>query len=262
MWNGAIKYLFKYINKGHDRVTAAFYENSESCEIDEIKMYYDCRYISACEAVWRIFSFDIHHREPAVERLSFHLPGEQCVIFSDADPLEEVLNRPGVERSMFLAWMEANAEFDEAKHITYSEFPTKFVWKQAQKKWSPRKQRFAIGRVFYVPPGSGELYYLRILLNKVKGPKCFQDIRTVDGILYPTFKEACYALGLLDDDKEYINAIEEASFWGSGCYLRRLFATLLLSNSFSKPEHIWEKTWCLLAEDILARQRNLLQYQG
>ncbi|KAI9071577.1 hypothetical protein K1719_046472 [Acacia pycnantha] len=32
-------------------------------------------------------------------------------------------------------------------------------------------------------------------------------------------REACYALGLLDDDKEYIDAIKEASSWASGNYL-------------------------------------------
>lgn len=57
--NKSIKYLFKYVNKGHDRVTAAFYQsrnNDQGVQIrDEIKMYYDCRYLSACEATWRIF---------------------------------------------------------------------------------------------------------------------------------------------------------------------------------------------------------------
>lgn len=73
----SIKYLFKYINKGHDRVTATFYESANDASnqdiVDEIRMYYDCRYLSPCEAVWRIFSFDINYRDPSVERLMFHL---------------------------------------------------------------------------------------------------------------------------------------------------------------------------------------------
>ena len=75
----SIKYLFKYVNKGNDRVTATFYNTGNEC-YDEIKMYYDCRYLSACEAVWRIFSFDINYREPSVERLNFHLEGEEPVV--------------------------------------------------------------------------------------------------------------------------------------------------------------------------------------
>ena len=95
----SIKYLFKYVNKGNDRITISFYENKENGEsersIDEITQYYDCRYISACEATWRIFAFPINHREPGVERLSFHLPDEQTIVFEDDDPIDSVLDRCG-----------------------------------------------------------------------------------------------------------------------------------------------------------------------
>lgn len=46
----------------------------------------------------------------------------------------------------------------------------------------------------------------------MKGPTCYEDMRTVNGVMYPSFKDACYAMGLLDDDKEYIEAIKKASF--------------------------------------------------
>ncbi|XP_057249333.1 uncharacterized protein LOC130590793 [Beta vulgaris subsp. vulgaris] len=98
---------------------------------------------------------------------------------------------------------------------------------------------------------------LRTLLNFVKGATCYEDIRTVDWLVYPTFKEACYARGLLDDDKEYVDAITEASFRESGYYLRHLFSMLLLSGSMSKPEEVWHKTWQLLSDDILYKQRCL-----
>ncbi|KAI9128179.1 hypothetical protein K1719_001172 [Acacia pycnantha] len=74
----AIKYLFKYISKGNDRVIAGIYNKndqpSSQQSFDEISHYLNCRYVSSCEASWRIFGFDIHHRHPPVERLSFHLP--------------------------------------------------------------------------------------------------------------------------------------------------------------------------------------------
>ena len=107
----SIKYLLKYVNKGHDRVTVTFYNNvnerNQYVCVDEIKLYYDCRYLSACEAAWWIFSFDINYREPSVERLTFHLENEQSVIYSDDDDLEEVVNNPIIHCTKFLAWFDA-----------------------------------------------------------------------------------------------------------------------------------------------------------
>ncbi|XP_070052773.1 uncharacterized protein [Nicotiana tomentosiformis] len=260
----SIKYLFKYVNKGNDRVTAAFSQsvnNEDSGVVDEINMYCDCRYISPCEAAWRIFKFPIHHREPSVERLSFHLPNNQTVIFSDDDPIDAVVNRPTVKESIFLSWFEANKTFPEARELTYAEFPLKFVWKQNLKRWEKRRtSAFSIGRIFFVLPGSGEQYYLRLLLNVIKGPKSYEDLKNINGCDHETFRDACYTLGLLDDDKEYVDAIMEASNWGMASYLRQLFAMLLLSNSMSRPESVWQATWHLLSEDILHEERRILDH--
>ncbi|XP_072062019.1 uncharacterized protein [Arachis hypogaea] len=68
--SNAIKYLFKYVNKGLDRVAVRVSKEASSGEnaqvIDEIKQFYDCRYLSACEAVWRTLAYDIHQRWPSV----------------------------------------------------------------------------------------------------------------------------------------------------------------------------------------------------
>ncbi|XP_057770918.1 uncharacterized protein LOC130990707 [Salvia miltiorrhiza] len=264
----SIKYLFKYINKGNDRVTASFYNSSEKDDegrgIDEVNQYYDCRYISPCEAAWRVFGFEIQYKKPSVERLSYHLPGEHAVIFSEADRLEDILNRETIHESMLLGWFEANKMYVEAKELTYPEFPTKFVWKitENRRRWEPRKQGVSIGRLYYVPPGSGESFYLRCLLNIVRGATSYEDIRCVNGVQYSTFREACYALGLLEDDKEYIDGIVEASNWASASSLRRLFVTLLTSNSMSRPENVWSSTWNLLGDDILYQRRLVLRYPG
>ncbi|KAL8137435.1 hypothetical protein V2J09_003436 [Rumex salicifolius] len=82
--SGSIKYLFKYINKGSDRVTLGISSstgNRNDDDVDEIKNYYNCRYLSACEAAWRIFGFDIHYMYQSVQRLSYHLPNEQNIYF-------------------------------------------------------------------------------------------------------------------------------------------------------------------------------------
>ncbi|KAI9085306.1 hypothetical protein K1719_032683 [Acacia pycnantha] len=110
----AIKYLFKYISKGHDRVIAGIYDVNDGAGsqqgFDEISHYLNCRYISSCEASWRIFEFDIHHRQPPVERLSFHLPHQQSVYYSQTGRMSSLLNNPRVKESMFLAWMEKNKD--------------------------------------------------------------------------------------------------------------------------------------------------------
>ncbi|GJT75732.1 ATP-dependent DNA helicase PIF1-like protein [Tanacetum coccineum] len=91
--------------------------------------------------------------------------------------------------------------------------------------------------------------------RELSGAQKWEDFREFEGVAYPTCKEACYARGLLEDDKEYIEGIIEASEWGMGDYLRNYFVMLILSDSMSRPEIVWEKTWKLLAEDVLQLER-------
>jgi hypothetical protein len=48
-----------------------------------------------------------------------------------------------------------------------------------------------------------------LLLNVQVGCTSFEDIRTVDGQVFDSYHEACGALGLLANDKEFIDAIAE-----------------------------------------------------
>ena len=50
----------------------------------------------------------------------------------------------------------------------------------------------------YVPPNSGERYFLRLLLAAVLGQRSFKDAhRTVAGRVYPTYRATCVTAGLL-----------------------------------------------------------------
>jgi hypothetical protein len=96
----AIKYLYKYVYKGHDRATVVLSRldggnepRSRDAEpIDEIKMYLDARYISSSEAIWRIFHYRMHGRSPSVQRLAVHLPEKQLITFHDDENLQQVLD--------------------------------------------------------------------------------------------------------------------------------------------------------------------------
>ena len=121
---------------------------------------------------------------------------------------------------MFIEWMKANKQHEEARELTYVEFPPKWVWHKDVLEWMKRKFGRSISRIFYAHPASDERYYLRMLLNTIRGSTSFENIRTVNKVLYSTFKVACYALGLLDDDKEWHDCLQETSLWRFGHQLR------------------------------------------
>src|ERR1044072_5854480 len=94
----AIKYLYKYIYKGHDRATITLsqtngHQISDTPDpVDEIKMYLDARYISASESIWRIFHYRMHNHTPNIQRLAIHLPNQQSVTFQDGNNLQYIVN--------------------------------------------------------------------------------------------------------------------------------------------------------------------------
>ncbi|XP_012571087.1 uncharacterized protein [Cicer arietinum] len=148
----------------------------------------------------------------------------------------------------------------EARQLIYAEFHTKYVWNKTSIKWTRQKNGRCVGRIYYVPPTSGEKFYLRMLLNKVRGSRSFEDIKTVNGFVHLTYKDTCYALGLLEDDKEFDDCIKEAVAWGNGIQLCQLFSTILLNCIVINPGLLWESNLKLLLEDILYRQRRLLNF--
>ena len=91
----AIKYVIKYVHKGNDQSSYAVTENRER---DEISEYQSARYVSASEALWRIFNFPIHNRHPAVTSLPVHLPDQQSVYYSSKNAEKKVVYSDHVNR--------------------------------------------------------------------------------------------------------------------------------------------------------------------
>ena len=103
-----------------------------------------CRYVSTCEVAWRIFKFPIHYRSTAVEKLTFHLPGKQNIIFRGKDKLKDVIGRKLLENTMFLAWFKLNEVDAFARTLTYIQIPNYYTYSKSQKKFSRRKQGFRL----------------------------------------------------------------------------------------------------------------------
>ncbi|XP_013614355.1 PREDICTED: uncharacterized protein LOC106320522 [Brassica oleracea var. oleracea] len=236
--SSAIKYLFKYITKGVDRATMLLEESDSACSshgdkkkkadtVNEIDRFIQGRYISACEASWRIFAFPIHYNQPNVVKLPLHLPGQHRAVFDQSDDLAEFISREDADKTMLTAFVEACNTYEEARELTYIEFPSRFVYHPSDKTWTPRQQGEAIGRVVYISQGAGDLYFFRILINVVRGPRGFDAMYAVGDVVYKEYKDACFSRGLLDDDNEWHKAIEEPSYWATGRQLRRLFVIIL-----------------------------------
>ena len=87
----AVKYLYKYVFKGHDMATitlghdrqervqfdinGAIQGDDRLAETNEPNEYLNSRYIGSIEAAWRLLGLKMHDRYPAVVRLAVHVPG-------------------------------------------------------------------------------------------------------------------------------------------------------------------------------------------
>lgn len=91
----------------------------------------------------------------------------------------------------------------------YIDIPRHFCWQD--NAWHSRcHDTKMVGRIHTggCLSAHSEQFYMRRLLNVVRGATCFEDVRSFNGITYLTFKEACVARGMLADDSEYIAALQ------------------------------------------------------
>jgi PIF1-like helicase/Helitron helicase-like domain at N-terminus len=241
----AVKYIHKYVYKGHDRATV------QIGNVDEIQDYIDARYIGPVEACWRIFEFSMHQELPSVYRLPVHLQDEQTVYFQANDNPQDVLDRPSAKKTQLTEWFKANQDFPAIAHLyLYQDFPQHFVWEAKGHHWKKRQQGFAIGRMYFVHPSAGERFYLRMLLTIIKGATDWKDLRTYNGVEHPTYKAACFARGLLEDDGEWDQCMQEAGDMQTGSQLRSLFASILRHNNPSQPAALWDHHKAKLCDDL------------
>jgi hypothetical protein len=118
----------------------------------------------------------------------------------------------------------------------------RFVWQYKERRWTPRKQKFAVGRIHFCGPKSGERYFLRLLLHHVKGATSFADLRTIPGEQTPraTFRDTCFGHGLLESDEQWHRCLDEDATVQRGHGLRNLFAVILIESNPADPLRLWE----------------------
>lgn len=254
-------YLYKYLYKGPDR-TLFQLNHSQHDNTDELKDYVEGRYLSAHEAAWRILGFHITSKMPSVTCLPVHLPGENIPQFnggrasthSSTSLLIRYLNRP------------ADPSFDNISYCQYNKDYVPYKWEPTtplqpdehleqvitgcvRQKISPRRIGCKVTRIRVVSPTCGEVFYLRCLLLR-QPARSFAQLRTVDGVTFPSFHEAAVRLGLFANETEghYALADATASFC-TPAQIRFLFTRIVLEGYPAVP--LWEEFRIALAQDFI-----------
>ncbi|GFV18973.1 helitron_like_N domain-containing protein [Trichonephila clavipes] len=238
----SIKYICKYVNKGSDM--AVFGVGNVAAPLDEINQYQLGRYISSNEA------------------------NGQRVYFTAYNVRARALVSPATTLTAFYSLCQDDLF---AKTLLYSEVPKFYTWNASTKKFHCRKQGKAVeghtnlyssdalDRLYTVHPNNTECFYLRLLLINIRGPISFQDLRTVNGQLCATYRQACQELNLLENDAHWDTARDDASNTARPQQIRTLFAIILTSCFPSNPKDLWEKYKDYMSEDILHRLRAVNQ---
>ncbi|XP_076029107.1 ATP-dependent DNA helicase Pif1-like [Oratosquilla oratoria] len=105
--------------------------------------------------------------------------------------------------------------------------------------------------MYTVSPNQTECFCLRLLLNHVRGPKSFKEVKYFDGTQYNTFKEACLARGLLENDDHLRFCIQESIISKLPCQVRSLFGLILVYCNPSNPVGLYEEFKSQMSLDIL-----------
>nr|XP_012563438.1 unnamed protein product [Hydra vulgaris] len=237
--------------KGHDCANVLI---NEQVIHDEINLFLDCRYVSAPEALWRIFEYPISHMSHTIICLKVHLPENQIVYFREGEE-QVALDRAAQRDTHLTAWFKLKSENEGTHRYSYVDIPYQFVFDDKHCKWKVRQRggNKVIVRMYKVSP-TGELFFLRLLLLKAKGASSWEDLHTVNGIVLETFREACVFNGLLQDDTEWQNTLSEAVLTRMRKQIRQLFSIILTFCESDDPLHFWNTYKAFMMEDFIHRQ--------
>ncbi|CAN0912564.1 ATP-dependent DNA helicase PIF1 [Linum grandiflorum] len=169
--------------------------------------------------------------------------------------IAENINKPDVSKTMLTEWFTLNRMYPSARTYTYPEIPQAFKWDKQCSQWVPRQRGFVLGRVACVPPRTGDVFYLRMLLTKLPGALSYEALRTVDGRLYEDFQKTCQALGLLSTDNEWSDVMAEVAHWGMPTLIRSTFVSLLVFCHIASPVELFGIAATLLPGGVTAHSR-------
>uniref|UniRef100_A0A914VBN9 ATP-dependent DNA helicase n=1 Tax=Plectus sambesii TaxID=2011161 RepID=A0A914VBN9_9BILA len=151
---------------------------------------------------------------------------------------------------MLDAYFKLNRDDANARTLLYQDVPRHYVMQGG--RWVPRRRGGAttIGWMCMVGPKDEGRYFLRVLLAHVPGAQSDEELRTVEGQVCATHREAALLRGLLEDNMEWAACLSEAARLQMPAQLRQLFVTILVFSEPSDPRALWEARKTDLCEDF------------
>ncbi|GBM18997.1 hypothetical protein AVEN_1609-1 [Araneus ventricosus] len=194
-------------------------------QYNEIANYIDARYVSAPEVMWRLLGSHMHDRSHAVMRLPVHLPNQKRVTFKDGHK-EEALEAARSRQTMIESWFQLNQSDPDAQTLLNTDIPYNYVCDRNNWKRRKRGGNKIVARMYVLNVKDAERFYLRMLLLHIPGAASFKFLRTVDNVIYDTFKQAAFHRHLLNSDEEWDNCLHLSNAEATTSDLR-LYSVLL-----------------------------------
>lgn len=183
------------------------------------------------------------------------MPGKKNCTFRANEKLEKVAAREKYRYSKLEAFFYLNTIDRDAHKYTYDEIPQHYVWNDRDRRWDKRKRGRQIGRLCYTHHSSGEPWFLRLLLTKVRGPTSFDNIRTVNGVQFKSIIDACKEYGLLDEDNEWHEVLTQCAAGGLAPQIRQLFVHIIVHCKVTDVKELWVCHWRHMVDDIILKMR-------
>lgn len=233
--------LLQYLFKGNQKVSLYLNNTADVHERDEIKLMQRGRMLCSMQAWWFIWGYQNYPAtEPCAKLIKAKLPAAIQDLAYDGKACD-------------LAIYFARPEAPEMDNLTYTEFFTEYDYRRpTDRKAVPayarrnnattyianlnggeypifKTSKEHIVRMGPVPLSAGEIFWLRVLLYRIPA-RSFEDLYTVDGVVWPTFQEAARRRKLIENERTATEMYLEVSLDSSPHELRVLFTNMTLQG--------------------------------
>ncbi|KAK3910105.1 ATP-dependent DNA helicase [Frankliniella fusca] len=227
----ACKYFYGYLFKGSygNKVHISMVKRNERrppnqpFDHDEIQEFKEMRHMGPYEAHYYIMGVSQAHIYPPVEVLPVHEEMKETIIYVEGNEQRALERHEGTKLT---AWLELNRNARRPRNKLYTDVVEDYMYKG--NAWQP-SNRHTIGRMASLATTgfNSELHHIRLLLCNRTDITSFEHLRTVEGQVHPTYKSACEALNLAENEEEMRLVMYELLLEQFPSTYRKTFAIIL-----------------------------------